>query len=273
MTQSINNRVRTPLLGNESGRPLDTTVNSGNINSGDLCYWTGNGVASFGNGPLTFNNALVTLLEKILGVSRDTNPLTVGGIVGPIETVGVDHAGEFSLNTTSGDTYVWDSEVTIGTDAQTVTLASNYSPAAPTCALSTTAASAINGLPNAQHGVALAWLTPLGWTTTGAATNGATTLTTSGDPSISVTVPAFPSYALACGIFVDGLLSEVVTAAGTYTISGWSTALVAAPTENALAIGRVRLDNQPFGVTSIAGGSGVQVNVALNVKFPHSSLQ
>ncbi|TAM90627.1 hypothetical protein EPN42_05650 [bacterium] len=260
MTQAINNRVRSALLSNDSGRPLDGTVNGGNINSGDLCYWTGNGVASFG-ASVTFNAALVALIAKLLGVSRDTNPLTAGGISNSIETVGVDKVGEFAFNTTAADTYVFDTEVTIGADAQTITVA----PTGPTM-VGSSASGAGGTWSAAAHVVTASFLTALGETTVGASQS----VTVAAGNNIVTEAATVPAWALGVCYYVDGLFAGFSANGAATTLAGPNANPRIAPTENALAIGRVRL---PVGTTSVAGGAGVAVNVALEAKYPHSSLQ
>lgn len=246
---------------------IDAATNAGAINAGDLVYETGAGVASLGNGPLVLNAALVAKIMKIRGISKDQNPL-VGGTSNPLQDIGIYQTGEFAMNTTAADVYTHLAPVTVGADAQTITLAPV--PAAPVCALNATAASAVNGLANAQHSVALTWITAAGETTPGPATNGATTLTAGGTPSISVTVPAFPAYAIAAGIYIDGMLTETVTAAGAYVQSGFSTTgLKVAPIVHALAIGYaympLSLSNIGGQTASVAGGVGVSIGVRLNI--------
>lgn len=261
MTQAINNRVRPSLDGNDSGRPLDATVNSGNINSGDLCYWTGNGVASFGTG-LTLSTALLQNLQKILGVSRDTNPLTSGGINNAIETVGVDKLGEFTFNTTAGDTYVWDTEVTIGADAQTITVA----PVGPTMVGSS--ASGTGGTWSVgAHTITASLLTILGETAVGASQS----VTVASGNNIVTQTATVPAWALGVCFYVDGLFAGFSATGAAATLAGPNANPRIAPTENALAIGRVR--PLPVGVTSVSGATGVQITVALECKYPHNSVQ
>ncbi len=259
-----NNRVRSAL---ERGvAAIDTATNAGAISAGDIVYNTGAGAASLlGGAALTA--ATVAQIGKLLGVSLDTYPIPyTDGITETVASPAISlyTEGEFAFATTAADTLAPGTPVTIGNGAQTVTVAPV--PAAPVCALSATAAASVNGLANAQHSVALSWGTALGETAVGPATDGATTLTTATDPSISVTVPAFPAWATYCGIYVDGLLAETATAAGTATVSGYSTALKAAPTANALAIGVVAQDQTSVGGSlggTITGAAGQNVVVKL----------
>lgn len=253
-----NTRVRSAL--ERTVLAVDTTVNSGTINPGDAVYNTGVGAAQL-QAPSGLTAAIVSEIAKFKGISQDAYPIPYSDsltetVTNPAVAVLVE--GEFSFKTTAGDSLVPGSDVSIGADPQHVQLASNLAPAAPTCALSATAASATNGLANAQHSVALTWITALGETAPGPATDGATTLTTGVDPSITVTVPALPVYALACGIYVDGLLADTATAAGGVTVSGYSGSLNAAPLHSALAIGVVAEDQ-----TSVGGSVGSTVTGAV----------
>ena len=261
-------RVRSTL--HRDVAAIDTTVNSGAITSGDAVYLTPSDGAASLLGGASLTAAILANVAKFIGVAIDTYPIPYGdGITETVTAPGVAiyKEGEFAFATTASDSLAPGTPVTIGNGAQTVTVAPV--PAAPTCALSTTAAASVNGLANAQHSVALAWVTALGSTAAGPATNGATTLTTGTDPSISVTVPTLPAWALACEIYVDGMLAEVATAAGAVVVSGYSTALKPAPTSNALAIGVVAQDQTSVGGSvggTITGAAGQKVVVKIAPK-------
>ena len=263
----------------ETARPylIDTTVNSGAINAGDQCYFTSNnGVASFGSG-LTLNAALVALLKSRVGVSKDTNPIGgaagVGGIQNPLIYAGIFQNGLFAFNTTNGDTYKDRSPVTIGTDAQTITLA----PVGPTPVSTIFACGAVTGgtLIAGTHIVTCAWISALGETLVG--------------PSLSVTATAgqgliytyngtgffvFPAWAIGVAVYIDGLLAGVMASAPTANVNFTGpTSSKVAPLYNALAIGVVEL---PTGATAgsanIAGGTGITVPVRIIPVYPAPSL-
>lgn len=254
--------------GQISGLPLDLSVNAGAINSGDLAYWTGAGVASFGSGPLTLNAALVALLAKRLGVSRDTNPLTAGGIVNPIETVGVDTEGVFLLNTTAADTYSRLTEVTIGADAQTITVA----PVGPSMS-GATASGTGSTWTVGNHTVQACWVTALGDTMPGVSA----VVTVASGNNIVTPVVSVPAYAIGVAFFVDGILAGFSATGGATTLAGIPTGSRSVlPIENALSIGRVLIDptNISPGATApstITGAAGVKVQVAITKPFPFAT--
>ncbi len=265
MTQPLNNKVSS-LLGNLSQLPLDTTVNAGAINSGDLCYWTGNGVASYGSG-LALNASLLALLQQRLGVSRDTNPLTAGGITNPIATVGIDTEGLMLFNTTASDVYEEFTQVTIGADAQTITVA----PAGP-AATGASATGTTGTWTAGTHVLTGTFLTTSGETTPGVSASVAVAATN----YIETPVVSLPSYALGICWYVDGLFVAFdATGAATSLLGPNNSATRVAPTQNALAIGCVLLRTPFYTVAppaTITGGAGVTVQVALFPAFPAATL-
>jgi hypothetical protein len=250
---------------------VDTTVNSGYYNAGDLCYWTGLGLASFGNGPLTLNAALVALLGKRLGVTKDTWPMS-GGIIVPPQYAGIYQLGLFPFKSTSGDSYTNTAPVTIGADAQTITLAPV--PAAPGA---TAVASGTGGTWSAAaHSVVYAYQTALGESTPSAAT----TVTTTSGQNIVVTLTSgyLPAYVTAINVYVDGIYAGSAPTTAAVTLAGPLTGIASTktiPTSHALAIGVVEL-TLPIGESgappAIAGGSSVIVPVRYITKYPNPGL-
>lgn len=259
--------------GNLSGLPLDPNVNAGAINSGDLCYWTGAGVASLGTG-LTLNAALIANMAKILGVSRDTNPLTAGGIINPIETVGIDASGAFGFKTTGGDTYAPFSEVIVGADAQTITLAPVGPPSNGAGLF--TAAGTGGLLSAAAHVVTMTYITASGETPEGTPV---TVTPTAGqnivydfDNAAAVVIPA---WAIGFAIYVDHIFAAAFYVAPTadQSIANYASVAKAAPTSSSIAIGRIFLPQTNISPavaapTSLAGGTGIIAQVILNKPFP-----
>ena len=247
--------------------PIDMSTNAGAINAGDLCYWTATpGVASFGSG-LTMSAALIALLKNFVGVSKDQNPLT-GGISNPLIYAGIQTDGTYALNTTAGDTYNEFSQVTLGTDAQTIQLAQNIAPAAP----ATTAVNSGTGgtWSAAAHAVQYTWLTSIGETLPSAATN----VTTTAGQNIVVTLTSgyLPSYVLGVCIYVDGIFAgfapstTAVTLAG--PIVGSNASVRAVPLVSALTIGFVDLvTGSTAAAPSVAGGTGATVPVRIKTGY------
>jgi len=265
--------------GNLSGLSLDPAVNAGVINSGDLCYWTGVGVASFGSG-LTLTQALIGKLAKLLGVARDTNPLTAGGINNPIETIGIDRNGRFLFNTTPGDTYANFAEVTIGTDAQTISLAA---AGPPSNGAGLFVAGTVTGgtLTAGPHVATMTYLLPNGLETPTGTPSAAITATAGQgliydfDNAAAVVIPA---YAIGFNVYIDGIFALTLFAAPTADVgitgpSGGTSKV--APVQSGIAIGRVFIPQTNISPAvaapaSIAGGTGVKVGVILYSPWPQS---
>lgn len=234
--------------------PVDTTIASGDINTGDLVYMSTNsppGIASFGSS-LSMTAGLVTLLGQRCGVSRDTFP-TSGGITTELNAFGVDFAGVFGFKGTSGDTYAQGDEVTIGADAQTVVKTSTLVQAAPTATATSTGGSwSWTG----SHTVQVAILTSLGLSMASAAT----TVTGSSGNVIQVTpAAALPSWAKAFAVFVDGLLAgyQYNNSATNYTGPLTGGNVLPLPKSDALAIGYIDLlAVAPGAVASLAYTAG-----------------
>ncbi len=265
-TTSQNNQYR---LGDKLwSLPIDAATNSGAINAGDMCYWTANGgVASFGAG-LTLNAALVALLKSYVGVSKDQNPL-LGGISNPLIYAGIQADGTYTFNTTASDTYLQFSQVTLGADAQTITLAPV--PAAP----GTTAAAGGTGgtWTAAAHSVAYTYLTALGESAPGPAS----TVTPTAGQNIVVTLTSgyLPAYALGICVYVDGVFAGFVATTTATTFAGPLASTVRQlPTVNALAIGVVDLvTGSTAAAPSVSGGSGVTVPVRIKPGYLTANIQ
>ncbi len=242
---------------------IDATVNAGAINAGDLVYSTGSGVASLGSG-LVLNAALVALIGKVLGVSKDQNPLK-GGISNPLLDVGIYQTGEFAMGTTAADTYTHLAPVTVGADAQTITLAPV--PAAP--GAQAVASGAGGTWTAAAHSVQFVYQTALGETTAGPAT----VVTPAAGNNIVVTLTAAPpSWASQVNIYVDGVYAGSAPSTAAVTLAGPLTGIASTkqlPVLHALAIGYAYMPlsiSTPGGQTaSVAGGAGVSIGVRLNV--------
>jgi predicted RecA/RadA family phage recombinase len=98
---------------------VDPAVAGGVINSGDMVYSTGSGVASLSTPGASNANA-----ANFIGVCRDTNPIPVAA--GITETPATPIActltveGVFGLKATNGQTFAPDAAVYLGADGQTV---------------------------------------------------------------------------------------------------------------------------------------------------------
>jgi hypothetical protein len=251
-------------------RIIDAATQSGAINSGDFCYDTGSGVASFGNGPITFNAAFIALLNKCVGISKDTNPLPpASGITNPIVYAGILNEGEFQIaNTTAADTISENDQLTIGADAQTLIKVANYVPAAPT--VSASGASGVFPGGAGAYNVGLTWISLAGESTLGAVNS----VTITGTQGISVTPPAFPSWAIACNVYVQApapaglayLLAGTMFNVTPVVFNNYTTAAAKVPP--LMHFATIAVAKLPIGTTSVSGGSGVPVNVALAPKWP-----
>jgi hypothetical protein len=243
--------------------PIDTTVNAGAINASDLTYSTGNGAASFGSG-LSLNAALIAQIGKMLGVSKDQSPLH-GGIQNPLLDIGILSAGEFPFNTTAGDTYTHLAPVTIGADAQTITLAPTGPAATGASGAGTTGTFSVGA-----HTLQATLLTAIGETGPGVAA----TVTLTAGQDITTPVVTVPAWALGVVWYVDGLFAAFATAGTAQTIAGPSTgAPRIIPAGNALAIGFAYMPYGPTAnVASVAGGANVTVDVRLKAIYPHNGL-
>jgi hypothetical protein len=263
--------------GNLSGLPLDLTVNAGVINSGDLCYWTGIGVASLGTG-LTLTQALIAKLGRILGVSRDTNPLTAGGIINPIETVGIHRNGAFLFNTTAADVYTNLAEVTVGVDAQTIALTGTAGPPSNSAGLFVAGVVAGGTLTLGNHVATMTYLTPGG--ETGPGTPSGAIAATAGQGLIydfdNAQAVVIPAWAIGFNVYIDGVFAATYFAApvADANITGPSASTdKLAPASSSLAIGRVFIPQtniSPAGPApvSILGAAGVKIPVILYAPWP-----
>ncbi len=268
----MNNRVR-DILSKYAELPIDLVTvpiggTAGSINSGDLCYWTSlNGVCSLGTG-LSISTAQIALYPRIIGVCRDTNPLTVGGIATVIQSVGVDGEGQFYFNTTAADTYYQFTPVTIGADAQTITVA----PGGPSLGtLSGTGSSGTWGA--GTYNVQATYATVIGETSF---TSASVTLTSSQGILTNVISP--PAWALGVNWYVNGRFNVFSATGGAVTMNSpltTSNTIPPLPGENALAIGWAVV---PEGLVystppaSITGAAGVKIGVILKPLYPAQQL-
>jgi hypothetical protein len=237
---------------------IDATVNAGAINASDLVYWTGNGAASFGSG-LSLNAALVAQIGKLLGVSNDQSPLR-GGIQNPLLDIGIYTAGEIPFGTTAGDTYTHLAPVTIGADAQTITLAPTGPPATGASATGTGGTFSA-----AAHVLSATFLTALGETTPGASA----TVTLTAGQEIETPVVTIPAWALGVCWYVDGLFVAYESSGAAVALAGPNASPRVVPVENALAIGFAYMPLTPTAnTTSVAGGAGITIGVRLKPIFP-----
>lgn len=251
-----NNRVRSAL---ERGvAAIDTTVNAGAINAGDIVYLTSAFGAASLVGPLSA--AVIKDIAQLLGVSLDTYPIPyTSGITETVTNpaITIYKEGEFSFATTAADSLTPGSPVTIGATAQTVTLA----PVGPTMVGST--ASGTGGTWSAgAHVVQATFLTALGETTPGVSA----TVTVASGNDIVTEVAAVPAYALGVNYYVDGLFAGFSATGAADTLTGPSTVPHPVPTANALAIGVVAQDQTSVGGTvggTITGAAGQNVVVKL----------
>lgn len=85
------------------------------INQGDLVYWDA------ANGTLKALTSSGNVANKFCGVSNDTTPINIYGEE-KLASLGVTRKGAVSLQTTAGEFYADFQEVTVGADAQTITL-------------------------------------------------------------------------------------------------------------------------------------------------------
>jgi len=259
---------------------IDATVNAGAINASDLVYWTGSGAASFGSGALSLGAALFANIAKMLGVSKDTNPLQ-GGIQNPLLDIGIYTFGEQPFNTTSGDTYTHLAPVTIGTDAQTIQLAP-VGPTAATAGLFTAGTVSGGTLTAGAHVVTMSYLTVIGETAVGTPSGAITA--TAGQGLIydydNAGAVVLPSWAIGFVVYVDGVFVQafyVAPVADADMVGQNASNPRPSPTENALAIGYayMPLSSSTAGAqtASIAGGAGVTLNVRLRQIYPqHNGL-
>ncbi|MGD0053307.1 MAG: hypothetical protein ABSD03_16000, partial [Vulcanimicrobiaceae bacterium] len=205
------------------------------------------------------------LLGKTLGVSKDLNPLVGGQNPSTILDIGIYDAGEFVVNTTSGDTLTHLAPVTIGTDAQTVTLESNYRPS-----MTGATATGSSGTWGAgTYALTATYLSSLGETLPGVSAN--VTLTSA--QGILTPALSLPSWAVGVCFYVNGVFAAYASVGTAQTLNSPSTNPRVAPVESALAIGYAYMPYNPTAnTTSVAGGSGVTIDIRLKQIYPHNGL-
>jgi hypothetical protein len=257
---------------------VDTTVNNGTINAGDLLYDTGAGVASL-TGANTLTAQIVANIGKFRGVSRETYPIPYSDSLTETVTepaIGFDVEGEFRFHSTAGDSLATGTFVRPGTaNAQTVKVCEVGPDCSPAGLF--VAGTVTGGTLLAQaYTVTATYITMLGETTVGPAS--APITATAGQGIIydfdNASAFVIPAWALGVAIYLNGVYA--------YSIMAGSTALAAdlnitgidlnnprpAPLWNALAIGIVAEDQVPVGGTiggTVTGASGTDVAVKIKV--------
>lgn len=275
MLQKANNRVRSAL---ERGvAPIDTSVNAGAVNAGDLLYYTGAGVATL-IGANTLTAAIVANIGKFKGVSLDTYPIPyTDGITETVlsPTLSRYLEGEFRLHSTASDSLTPGTAVRPGTtDAQTVKVAEVGPDSSPTGLF--TAGTVTGGtLAAGTHTVEATYVTAIGETAPGKAVSISGVTAGQGLIYAYANAGAFvvPAWALGVAIYVDGIFAlailgaAVVALAANVNIVGPSISNSRpVPTVNALAIGIVAEDQTSVGGSvgsTITGATGQDVVVKI----------
>lgn len=233
---------------------------------GDLAYFIpADGVYTMPAGAMS--PAIITALKTFLGVSGTTAPTLYWYGKLPDSATVYTHGSIVDLFMTVGDTYHAFDEVTIGADAQTITLVSNYAPALALPTASGTGAT----IPTANHIASLSWITPIGDVPSAATAPIAVTL----GQNVVVVIPAIPAFASGAKVYLDGMFVGIAYVAGNFTISAPSTTGIAQATTNALAIGHIlpqESTSQNFitGIPGVASGAGSYIRVAIRAKYPNN---